>query len=112
LSARTRLEDEPVKIVGVTAGNFLKFLVHNRGVEIDKKKFRAIKEAPPSRSKKELRRLIGQINFPGGSSPTLQVKSSLSPHCSRQQRMKSFFRTRAMPQSCNELRMTSLRHQF
>lgn len=33
LSARTRLEDEPVKM-----RNFLKFLVHNRGVEIDKKK--------------------------------------------------------------------------
>jgi len=86
--------------------------VHNRGVEIDKKKSRAIKEAPPSRSKKELRRLIGQINFPGGSSPILHGKSSLSPHFSRQQRMKSFFRTRAMAQSCNESKMTSLRHQL
>ncbi len=41
LSARTRLEDEPVKkksAFDVTAGNFLKFLVHNRGVEINNNK--------------------------------------------------------------------------
>ena len=38
------LKMNPSKCVfGVIAGNFLKFLVHNRGVEIDKKKSRAIK---------------------------------------------------------------------
>ena len=45
---------------GVQAGNFLGFLVYQRGIEVDQKKARAIKEAPPPRNKKELQRLIGQ----------------------------------------------------
>jgi len=44
---------------------FFLFLVHHRGIEIDKNKARAITitEAPPLKNKKELQRLIGQINF-------------------------------------------------
>jgi len=39
------------------------FISHHRGIEIDKNKARAITEAPPLKNKKELQRLIGQINF-------------------------------------------------
>ncbi|XP_059671032.1 uncharacterized protein LOC132316573 [Cornus florida] len=45
---------------GVTARNFLGFLVHWRGIEVDKNKARAIIEAQPPRNKKELQRLIGK----------------------------------------------------
>ncbi|XP_050217499.1 uncharacterized protein LOC126668337 [Mercurialis annua] len=48
---------------GVSAGNFLGFLVYQRGVEIDKNKARAIINAEPPKTKKQLQRLIGQINF-------------------------------------------------
>ena len=48
---------------GVSAGNFLGFLVHQRGVEIDKNKAKAIINAEPPKTKKQLQRLIGQINF-------------------------------------------------
>jgi hypothetical protein len=48
---------------GVTAGNFLGFLVHNRGIEVDKNKAKAILQAKPPSNKKELQRLLGQINF-------------------------------------------------
>jgi hypothetical protein len=48
---------------GVTAGNFLGFLVHNRGIEVDKSKAKAILQAKPPSNKKELQRLLGQINF-------------------------------------------------
>ncbi|XP_059627439.1 uncharacterized protein LOC132270270 [Cornus florida] len=47
------------------AGNFLGFLVHRRGIEVDKNKARAIIEAQPLRNKKELQRLIGQITYLG-----------------------------------------------
>ncbi|CAL2240319.1 unnamed protein product [Prunus armeniaca] len=48
---------------GVTAGNFLGFLVHQRGIEVDKNKAPAIMAAPPPRTKKELQSFLGKVNF-------------------------------------------------
>ena len=48
---------------GVMAGNFLGFLVHNRGIAVDKNKAKAILQVKPLSNKKELQRLLGQINF-------------------------------------------------
>ena len=48
---------------GVSAGNFLGFLVHSRGIEIDENKARAILSAPPLTTKKQLQSLLAQINF-------------------------------------------------
>ncbi|XP_073270596.1 uncharacterized protein [Primulina huaijiensis] len=48
---------------GVKAGNFLGFLVHQRGVEVDKNKTKAIIEANPHKNKKELQRFLGQVNY-------------------------------------------------
>jgi hypothetical protein len=48
---------------GVKADNFLGFLVHNRGIKIDKNKAKAITQVKPPTNKKELQRLLGQINF-------------------------------------------------
>ncbi|XP_059663595.1 uncharacterized protein LOC132309293 [Cornus florida] len=60
------LKMNPLKCAfGVTAGNFLGFLVHRRGIEIDKNKARVIIDAQPPRNKKELQRLIGQITYLG-----------------------------------------------
>ncbi|KAK1620332.1 hypothetical protein QYE76_025849 [Lolium multiflorum] len=47
---------------GVTAGQFLGFLVHERGIEIGLKSRRRCTMQPPT-TKKELQRLIGKINF-------------------------------------------------
>jgi hypothetical protein len=59
-----QLKMNPLKCAfGVTAGNFLGFLVHNRGIEVDKNKAKAILQAKPPSNKKELQRLLGQINF-------------------------------------------------
>ncbi|CAN6704835.1 unnamed protein product [Malus baccata var. baccata] len=47
-----KLKMNPKKCTfGVRAGNFLGFLVHQRGVEVDKNKFRAIMESPPPTNK-------------------------------------------------------------
>ena len=39
---------------GVSAGNFLGFLVHSQGIEVDKNKMKAVLEARPPGNKKEL----------------------------------------------------------
>ena len=48
---------------GVTAGQFLGFLVHERGIEIGLKSQEAVKTMKPPTTKKDLRKLIGKINF-------------------------------------------------
>ncbi|KAM0971971.1 hypothetical protein ACFX2A_020157 [Malus domestica] len=58
------LKMNPAKCAfGVSAGNFLGFLVHHRGIEVDKNKARAIINAPPPTTKKQLQSLLGKINF-------------------------------------------------
>ena len=58
------LKLNPLKCAfGVQAGNFLGFLVHQRGVEIDKNKARAVLEAKQPQTKKELQRFLGQVNY-------------------------------------------------
>jgi hypothetical protein len=48
---------------GVTAGQFLGFLVHERGIEIGLKSQEAVRTMVPPTTKKELQQLIGKINF-------------------------------------------------
>ena len=49
------LKMNPLKCAfGVSTGNFLGFLVHQRGIEVDKNKAKAIQAASSPRNKKEL----------------------------------------------------------
>ncbi|XP_073138879.1 uncharacterized protein [Henckelia pumila] len=58
------LKLNPMKCAfGVKAGNFLGFLLHQRGVEVDQNKSKAILEARPPKNKKELQRFLGQVNY-------------------------------------------------
>ncbi|KAM1074742.1 hypothetical protein COP2_020149 [Malus domestica] len=59
-----KLKMNPKKCAfGVRAGNFLGFLVHQRGVEVDNNKSRAVMESPSPTNKVQLQRLLGKINF-------------------------------------------------
>ncbi|XP_070677037.1 uncharacterized protein [Malus domestica] len=59
-----KLKMNPKKCAfGVRAGNFLGFMVHQKGVEVDKNKSRAIMESPSPTNKVQLQRLLGKINF-------------------------------------------------
>jgi hypothetical protein len=49
--------------LGVPAGQFLGFLVHERGIEIGLKSQEAVCTMVPPTTKKELQQLIGKINF-------------------------------------------------
>ncbi|XP_058215842.1 uncharacterized protein LOC131326938 [Rhododendron vialii] len=46
---------------GVTAGNFLGFLVHKKGIEVDKDKAKTMIEAQPPTNKQELQQFLGQL---------------------------------------------------
>ncbi|XP_055960075.1 uncharacterized protein LOC130014946 [Mercurialis annua] len=55
------LKLNPLKCAfGVKAGIFLGFLVHERGIEVDQNKTKAIREVKPPRNKTELQRFLGQ----------------------------------------------------
>jgi hypothetical protein len=48
---------------GVSAGEFLRFLAHEGGIEVGKKSMKAIDEVVPPTNLKELQSLLGKINF-------------------------------------------------
>jgi len=63
-SRETKLRMNPKKCVfGVSSGKLLGFMVSNRGIEVDPSKVKAILEMPPPKNLKELRGLIGRLQF-------------------------------------------------
>ncbi|XP_024177787.1 uncharacterized protein LOC112183656 [Rosa chinensis] len=59
-----KLKMNPAKCVfGVQAGDFLGFIVHQKGIEVPEDKANVVINASPPRTKKELQRLLGKINF-------------------------------------------------
>ena len=47
----------------VSTGNFLGFLVHHKGIEVDTNKAKAILAAPPPANKKKMQSFLGKVNF-------------------------------------------------
>ena len=59
-----QLKLNPLKCAfGVQARNFLGFLVHQKGVEVDKNKIKAIILVKASQNKKNLQKFLGQVNY-------------------------------------------------
>ncbi|KAK2354765.1 hypothetical protein QL285_092243 [Trifolium repens] len=59
-----RLKMNPLKCAFcVHAGDFLGFVVHKKGIEINQNKTKAILETKPPSTKKQLQSLLGKINF-------------------------------------------------
>jgi hypothetical protein len=55
------LKMNPLKCAfGVSAGKFLGFIVHEKGVEIDPKKIESIKKVQDPTSKKRVTEILGQ----------------------------------------------------
>ena len=48
---------------GVTVGKLLGFLVSDRGIEVDPSKIKTILEMPPPKSEKEIRGLLGHLQY-------------------------------------------------
>ena len=62
-NATTWVEVENEPIQSSVHSDYLGFIVRHRGMEIGKNKSREITEAPLLKNKKELQRLIGQMNL-------------------------------------------------
>ena len=59
-----QLKLNPLKCAfGLCVGNFLGFLVHQRGIEVDQNKGKAIALANAPQNKKELQKFLGQVNY-------------------------------------------------
>ncbi|XP_059650407.1 uncharacterized protein LOC132296208 [Cornus florida] len=59
-----KLKMNPLKCAfGVSAGNFLGFLVHKRGIEVDQNKVKAIINVRAPANKKQVQRFFGQVGF-------------------------------------------------
>nr|KYP72862.1 Transposon Ty3-G Gag-Pol polyprotein [Cajanus cajan] len=58
------LKMNPLKCAfGVTAGEFLGFIIHQKGIEVNQNKTKAIMETKSPSNKKELQSLLGKVNF-------------------------------------------------
>ena len=59
-----KLRLNPNKCVfGVSSGKLLGYIVKQRGIEVDSSKARAIVEIPPPRTGKEIRGLLGRLQY-------------------------------------------------
>jgi hypothetical protein len=47
----------------VTAGRFLGFIVHEKGIQIDPKKVESIKNLEEPTCKRDVQKLLGKINY-------------------------------------------------
>jgi hypothetical protein len=70
MNQEVQTQDEPEEVriqcigrSGVSAGQFLCFLVHERGIEMGLKSQEVVRTMVPPTMKRELQQLIGKINF-------------------------------------------------
>jgi len=58
------LKMNPLKCAfGVSAGKFLGFIIHEKGIEIDPKRFEAIKKVEAPTCKMDLHKFLGKVDF-------------------------------------------------
>ena len=48
---------------GVSAGKFLGFIIHEKGIEIDPKRIEAMKRVEAPTCKKDLQKFLGKVNY-------------------------------------------------
>jgi hypothetical protein len=47
----------------VSAGKFLRFIIHEHGIEIDPKKIESIKKVQLPQSKNDMQKFLGKLNY-------------------------------------------------
>jgi ribonuclease HI len=76
-----KLKMNPLKCAfGVSAGKFLGFLVHNRGIDVDPAKASAIATMKPPTSDKELKSFLGRLSYIRRFIPGLAAVTSTFSH--------------------------------
>jgi len=49
--------------LGVSAGKFLGFIIHDKGIEVDPKRIEKIKKVKAPTCKKDLQKFLGKVNY-------------------------------------------------
>jgi hypothetical protein len=58
------LKMNPLKCAfGVSSGKFLKFIIHEHGIEIDTKKIESINKIQPPQCKNDMQKFLGKLNY-------------------------------------------------
>ena len=61
---RYGLKMNPLKCAfGVSAGKFLGFVIHDKGIEVDPKRIEKIKKVQAPTCKKDLQKFLGKVNY-------------------------------------------------
>jgi hypothetical protein len=61
---RYELKINPLKYMfGVSAGKFLGFIIHGRGIEIDPTKIELINKVQPPQCKNGMQKFLGKLNY-------------------------------------------------
>ena len=61
---RYGLKMNPLKCAfGVSAGKFLGFIIHEKGIEVDPKRIKAMRKVEAPTCKKDLHKFLGKVNF-------------------------------------------------
>jgi hypothetical protein len=64
MMCRYGLKMNPLKYVfGVPAGNFLGFIIHEHGIEIDPTKIESINKVQPPQCKNGMQKFLGKVNY-------------------------------------------------
>ena len=88
-----QLKLDPLKCAfRVQTGNFLGFLVHQRGVEVDQNKVKAIisAKAPQNKNKNELQNFLGKVNYLRRFISNLVTKTKVFPNLIKLKEVKEF----------------------
>ena len=50
-------------LLGVSAGKFLGFIIHDKGIEVDPKRIEKIKKVQAPTCKKDMQKFLGKVNY-------------------------------------------------
>ena len=88
----------------ISIGNLLSFLVHKKGIEIDRDKAKAVLKASPLTNLKQLQSLIRKINFLRCFIPNLSAKTKVFALLLKLKREEGFTWTKEHQQSFDKIK--------
>ena len=83
---------------------FSRFLVHKKGIEVDKNKTKVVLEVSPPTNLKQLQSLMGKINFLQRFIPNLSTKMKVFAPLLKLKKKEGFMWTKEHQQSFNKIK--------
>ena len=110
---RYGLKMNPLKCAfGLSAGKFLGFIIHEKGIEIDPKRIEAMKKLEAPTCKKDLQKFLGKVNYLRRFISNLLVKIDAFTPILRLKNEAEFTWGQNSKRHLRKLNITCLRHRF